>query len=111
MDYQIAYFSEEVQAVILRLPDSLAARYVVLSRRMIAMGPFLGEPHTKALGSGLFELRLRSGDGIARVFFCTLSGRQIVMLHGFVKKSQKTPLKEIDLARSRLQEVKNEDAR
>ena len=111
MDYQIVYFSEDVQEVILRLPDSLAARYVVLSRRMATLGPFLGNPHTKALGDGLFELRLRSGDGIARVFFCTLIGRRIVMLHGYVKKSQKTPRKEIDLARSRKLEVKNEDAR
>ena len=48
MDYTIAYYSESVQEQILDLPDALAARYVVLTRRMISLGPNLGEPHTKA---------------------------------------------------------------
>jgi hypothetical protein len=48
MDYTITYYSEAVQNDILSLPDTLAARYIVLTRRMIALGPNLGEPHTKA---------------------------------------------------------------
>ena len=59
MDYTIVYYSESVQEQILALPDTLAARYIVLTRRMIALGPNLGEPHTKAFGEGLFELRLK----------------------------------------------------
>ena len=77
MDFTIAYYSEEVQERILELPDTLAARYIVLTRRMIALGPNLGAPHTKAFGDGLFELRLKGAEGIARVFFCTLVGRRI----------------------------------
>lgn len=107
MEYQIEYFSEQVQDDIFDLPDTLAARYVVLTRRMVAVGPNLGEPHTKAFGSGLFELRLKGAEGIARVFFCTLIGRRIVMLHSFVKKSEKTPAKELELAESRLKVVKH----
>ena len=57
MDYAITYYSEAVQEQILELPDTLAARYIVLTRRMVALGPNLGEPHTKAVGDGLFELR------------------------------------------------------
>ena len=91
MDYTITYYSEDVQQQILELPDTLAARYVVLTRRMVALGPNLGEPHTKPFGGGLFELRLKGAEGIARVFYCTLVGRRIVMLHSFVKKSDKTP--------------------
>ena len=53
---------------------------------MIVLGPNLGEPHTKAFGDGLLDLRLKGADGIARVFFCTRVGRRIVMLHSFVKK-------------------------
>lgn len=68
MDYTITYYSESVQEQILDLPDTLAARYVVLTRRMVAIGPNLGEPHTKAFGDGLFELRLKGAEGIARVF-------------------------------------------
>jgi phage-related protein len=68
MDYTITYYSEAIQEEILELPDTLAARYVVLTRRMVAIGPNLGEPHTKAFGDGLFELRLKGAEGIARIF-------------------------------------------
>jgi len=57
VDYAITYYSEAVQEQILELPDTLAARYIVLTRRMVALGPNLGAPHTKAVGDGLFELR------------------------------------------------------
>ena len=107
MEYRIDYFSEQVQASILDLPDTLAARYIVLTRRMVAVGPNLGEPHTKAFGGGLFELRLKGAEGIARVFFCTVVGRRIIMLHCFVKKSAKTPAKELEVAESRMKEFKN----
>ncbi|MBO7381249.1 MAG: type II toxin-antitoxin system RelE/ParE family toxin, partial [Neisseriaceae bacterium] len=46
-----------------------------------------------------------------RVFFCTVIYRKIIMLHSFIKKTQKTPKKELDTARQRLQELKNADAR
>lgn len=49
MDYSITYYSEAVQEQILDLPDTLAARYIVLTRRMVALGPNLREPHTQKL--------------------------------------------------------------
>ena len=106
MDYTISYYSEDLQEQITELPDTLAARYVVLTRRMIALGPNLGEPHTKAFGDGLFELRLKGTEGIARVFFCTLVGKRIVMLHSFIKKSDRTPVRERKLAENRMKEIK-----
>lgn len=105
MDYTLAYYSETVQAKILDLPDTLAARYIVLTRRMVVLGPNLGAPHTKAFGSGLFELRLKGAEGIARVFYCTLVGKRIVMLHSFIKKSDKTPPREREIAEARMKEV------
>lgn len=110
MDYDIRYYSEAVQEEIFELPDTLAARYVVLTRRMQAIGPNLGEPHTKAMGDGLFELRLKGAEGIARVFYCTLIGKRIVMLHSFVKKTDRTPKRELEVAHNRLKEIKHEDA-
>ena len=107
MDYAITYNSEAVQDDIFALPDTLAARYIVLTRRMVALGPNLGEPHTKAFGGGLFELRLKGVEGIARVFFCTLLGKRIVMLHSFIKKTDKTPAAEKTTALSRMKEVKH----
>lgn len=110
MDYAIEYYSEEVQEQIFALPDTIAARYIYLTRRMVAIGSDLGEPHTKSFGDGLCELRLKGSEGIGRVFFCTLVGRRIVMLHAFIKKSQKTPPKEIEIARKRMKEIKHANA-
>ena len=107
MEYTIVYYSEAVQHQITELPDTLAARYVVLTRRMMALGPNLGEPHTKAFGAGLFELRLKAAEGIARVFFCTLVGKRIVMLHSFIKKSERTPKREREIAETRMKEIKS----
>ena len=106
-DYTITYYSDAVAESIVALPDTLAARYVVLTRRMVEFGPDLGEPHTKAFGGGLFEVRLKGAEGIARVFFCTLAGRRIVMLHTFTKTSRHTPLRELRLALLRMREVKD----
>jgi phage-related protein len=109
VDYTINYYSDAVQEQIMELPDTLAARYIVLTRRMIALGPNLGEPHTKAFGDRLFELRLKGAEGIARVFFCTLVGRRIVMLHSFIKKSERTPAREREVAETRMKEIKREN--
>jgi len=106
MSYTIVYYSEALQAEIMTLPATLQARYIGLTERMMEYGANLGQPHTEAFGNGLFELRLKGSEGIARVFYCTLVGRQIVMLHCFVKKSQKTPVKERKIAEKRMKEVK-----
>ena len=71
----------------------------------VVLGPNLGGPHTKAFGEGLFELRLKGAEGIARVFFCTLVGKRIVILHSFIKKSDKTPPREREIAEVRMKEV------
>jgi phage-related protein len=110
MEWEIAYFSRDVQDAIMAFPAGIQARYIHLTARMITFGPDLGMPHTRALGKRLFELRMKAKEGIGRVFFCTSSGRRIMMLHAFVKKSAKTPAKELKIARARLKEVQgNED--
>ncbi|HEX7388192.1 MAG TPA: type II toxin-antitoxin system RelE/ParE family toxin [Castellaniella sp.] len=107
MSYTIHYYSEDVEAKVLALPKTLLARYFNLTDRMITAGANLGEPHTKAFGGGLFELRLKGAEGIARVFYCTRVGRRIVMLHCFVKKTDKTPPAERHIAEARLKEIQN----
>ncbi len=59
------------------------------------------EPHSKSLGKGLFELRVKS----TRIFYCFRPGGVIVLLHGFSKKSQKTPTREMKIALGRMEEV------
>lgn len=104
--YLIEYYSDSVEKDILALPDKLAARYIFLTRRMLAIGPNLGEPHTKAIKNGLFELRLKGSEGIARIFYCALVGKRIVMLHSFIKKTGRTPSRELETAMNRLKERK-----
>jgi phage-related protein len=109
MQYTIIYYNNAVQVDILALPERLRARYLALIDRMEVFGANLGEPHTKAFGNGLFELRLKSAQGVARVFYCTLIGKRIVILHSFVKQSQKTPLRELRIAETRMKEIKHEN--
>jgi phage-related protein len=106
MPYTIEFYNERVQEEINALSVGLRVRFALLVDRMIDAGPNLGEPHTKTMGKGLFEMRLKSSEGIARVFYCALVGKRIVMLHSFVKKDQKTPTRELQLAQTRLKEVK-----
>ncbi len=106
MAYSITYYSREVQEDIMNLPVTLQARYIGLTQRMLEYGPNLGLPHTDAFGGGLFELGLKGVEGIARVFFCTMVEQEIVMLHSFIKKAQKTPVKELKLAKQRMKELK-----
>jgi phage-related protein len=89
---------------------SVEARCAVKLYALLAIGPNLGEPHTKAFGDGLFELRLKGAEGIARVFFCTQIGKRIVVLHSFIKKSDRTPQRELDVALTRLKEIKHADS-
>lgn len=90
------------------LPVTLQARYVRYTQRMQTHGANLGAPHTEPFDNGMFELRLKGAEGIARVFYCTIVGKRIVMLHCFIKKTQKTPPKERRIAEARMKEVKNE---
>jgi len=57
-------------------------------------GPALGEPYTAPMGEGLFEIRAKGKEGIGRFLF------------SFIKKTQKTPKKDLDLAKKRMKEIK-----
>ncbi|UCH24679.1 MAG: type II toxin-antitoxin system RelE/ParE family toxin [Trueperaceae bacterium] len=106
MSWSIEYFNDRVETALLKLPKGLLARYLRLTDLMLEFGSDLGMPHTKALGNGLFELRLMGREGIARVFYCVIIEKRIVMLHVFTKKSQKTPKQVLALVKKRLKEVK-----
>ncbi|MBI2066271.1 type II toxin-antitoxin system RelE/ParE family toxin [Candidatus Woesebacteria bacterium] len=70
-------------------------------------GVKLDLPHVKKVtGTGLWELRILGGDSI-RIFYVATSGRTFLLLHGFIKKSQKAPKKEIKIAIARLKEYKS----
>ena len=65
----------------------------------------VGMPLVRPMKQGLWELRSSlAGNRIARILFCVTDGR-MVLLHGFIKKSQKTPVEELALARKRQKEI------
>ena len=64
----------------------------------------MGMPLCRSLGEGLWEVRTRLDDRVVRVFFC-VSGELMVLLHGFIKKSRRTPKDDLDLARRRKREL------
>jgi phage-related protein len=107
MTWTVTFYSKRFENEILAFPAGLLARFLRYAERMEAFGPDLGMPHTRALGRGLFELRIKAAEGIARVFYCTVVDNRIVFLHQFVKKTEKTPAKELDIARHRMKEVKH----
>jgi phage-related protein len=75
--------------------------------RLVELGWPVGMPLCRPLGRGLWELRSSlSGNRIARVLFCAARGR-MVLLQGFIKKTQKTPQDELDLARARQKEIES----
>ena len=109
MEWNIKYYNDSVQKDIMALPPKIQARYIHLTERMLTIGANLGMPHTKAMGGGLFELRIKSVEGIGRVLYCTVVKKKIVMLHSFIKKSQKSPKKELEIAKKRMKEVQSND--
>lgn len=110
MAWEIVYYNEAVQNWVENLPVTIRAYYARITERMSNHGPHLGLPYTRAMGDGLFEIRTTGREGIARIFYCPEVGGKLVILHGFIKKTVKTPKRELATARRRLKEVKNENA-
>ena len=86
-------------------PAGILANFLHILEMIEEFGPALGKPHTAPMGSGLFEIRAKGKEGIGRAFFCAVKEQEIVILHSFIKKTQRTPKKELEKARRRLKEL------
>ena len=107
MTCTVVVLSDRVETEIAALPAGFLARFIRYAERMEMYVPDLGMPRARAMGDGVFELRLKAGEGIAPIFYCTSVGRRIVMLHQFNKKTEKSPAKEPLVARTRMKELVN----
>ena len=107
MGWEILYYNEDVQKAIDAWPVGIRAYYVRIVERIRSFGPNLGMPFTRSMGQGLFEIRVKGKEGIGRAFFCTIVERKIVILHVYIKKSQKTPAKELAIARKRMADIQD----
>ncbi|PTB94573.1 type II toxin-antitoxin system RelE/ParE family toxin [Marinobacter sp. B9-2] len=105
MDWEIELYGK-VDQELAQMPPRIQARMIRLMELMEKHGANLGEPHTKSLGDELFEIRAKAKEGIGRRLFCYMQGKRIIILHVFVKKGQKIPKKDLELAKERLREVK-----
>lgn len=111
-EFEIIFFKKEdgtspVKDFILSLEDKMAAKTMRFIGVLKAHGPELREPYTKPLEDGIFELRIQQGNNISRVLYFFVSGKKIILTNGFIKKTQKTPRREILLAKKYQEEFKN----
>jgi len=111
MAWAIRYYSASVQRDVLSLPKDILADYLRLADLLTEFGADLRMPHSRAMGGGLFELRPRGREGIARVFYCMQVGQTIVVLHSFIKKTRATPEREMKTALRRMKEMQRADPR
>ncbi|MGB5096572.1 MAG: type II toxin-antitoxin system RelE/ParE family toxin [Porticoccaceae bacterium] len=106
MHWVVETLNPSVDAELEALPAGLRARIARIAELIEAVGlDRVGEPHVKQLEGKLWEMRAMGSDGIARAIYMTVTGRRVVILHAFVKKSQKTPRQALDTARQRAKEL------
>lgn len=105
MPWSISFYSEKVEKESLELPPSILASFLRITELIEEFGPDLGRPHTAPLGNGLFEIRSKGREGIARSGFCTVKGQEIVILTTVIKKQNRIPKHQMETARKRMKEV------
>lgn len=110
--YKIDYYATSsgkipVQEFIDDLPETAKSRVYNTLELLAEFGHLLRMPHTKkVVGTPLWELRIL-GKASVRTFYITRINQSFLLLHGFTKRKQKTPKKEIQIAITRLKECKN----
>lgn len=106
MNWSVLFVNSAARAELAALPVDMRARFerIVMLIRDHGLEN-VREPYVKHLEDKLWEMRLIGRDGIARAIYVTASGRRIIVLRTFVKKTEKTPKRELDLARERAKEV------
>jgi phage-related protein len=106
VQWTVETLDEGVDDELERLPVKLRARMVRLMEMIENVGlENIREPHVKHIEGKLWELRAKAKEGIARGFYITVTGRRVIVLHFFVKKSEATPKPALDIARHRMRRV------
>ena len=107
MNWTVEALNDEVATEIAALPTDMRAKLEHISAMIVSFGlERMREPYVKHLQDSLWEMRLVGRDGIARAIYVTATGKRVVIVRAFRKKTQKTPRSEIILALKRAKEVK-----
>jgi len=108
MSWSVETLGAIVDAEIAALPKDMQASILRLAERIEAVGlERIGLPHVRHVQDKLWEMRFGGRDGIARAIYVTAVGRRVVVVHAFVKKTQKTPRAAIELAAQRVKEMRS----
>lgn len=97
--YELADGTEPVRNFLESLEPKLKAKMFREIDLLMANGPDLRMPHSRSVEDGIFELRAKQGTDISRVLYFFFFGKKAILANGFIKKSQKTPQKELALAK------------
>jgi phage-related protein len=107
MPWTVQSLDAGVKASIDVLPSDIRARFERIVNLIQAHGlERVREPYVKHLEGRLWEMRMKGRGGIARAAYVTAIGHRVVVVHVFVKKTQKTPRREIEIALRRAREVR-----
>lgn len=103
-DFEIIFYdktdgSEPAKEFLLSLDKKMRAKMMRTIELLATNGTDLREPYSKPLSDGIFELRAKIGSDTSRVLYFFVIGRKVILTNGFVKKTQKTPAKEIERAK------------
>jgi len=111
--YKTVSGNSPVEDFIESLDEDTQDKFIYKKELLEYFGPQLRCPHTSEISEGIFELRFKGKEGQIRILFFFYYEKQIILVHGFVKKTQKTPKKEINIAKKRkteyYQRVKEEE--
>ena len=106
MRWSVEFLNEVVEEEFRLLPKDMQARFIRISELIEAYGiEHVGMPHVRHLDGKLWEMRAKGKAGISRGIYVAISGRRVVILRIFVKKTEKTPRSEILLALDRIKEL------
>ena len=109
MKWKITFYSNTVEEETFTFPNKILSKLIHIFEIIEEHGPNICKPYTDSFGEGLFEVRAKAEEGIGQSLFCYAQGKEIVILHSFIKKTQKTPKKELDLALKRKKEIDHEN--
>jgi phage-related protein len=101
------FLDESVEAALFSLPTDMRASFERIVHLIETFGlDRVREPYVKHLEGKVWEMRLKGRDGIARAAYVTAHGRRVVVVHVFVKKAEKTPRRDIEIALQRAKDVR-----
>lgn len=107
--WTLLFANQKAEKELLSLSEDLQANFLHISEMLQDFGPInVGLPHIKPLMNKMWEIRLSGKRNIARSIYILATGKRIIILHTFIKKTQKTPMKALKIAESRIKEITNE---